>query len=113
MRTNPRTTSQSPTTIRRGCGRPPDPTGSPTGEERSEGTASAARHEPWQIFAPAVHSVQGPAALKNLGFQKLVKRDSGVYEDLRDGVLFSTKLSDDGRWMVLSLFEERVVPAPK
>ncbi len=35
-----------------------------------------------EIFAPAVHSVQGPAALKNLGFQKLVRRDSGVYEDV-------------------------------
>ena len=35
-----------------------------------------------QIFAPAVHSVRGPAELKNLGFSKLVKRDSGVYENL-------------------------------
>ena len=35
-----------------------------------------------QIFPTAIHSVQGPAALKNLGFQKLVRRDSGVYEDV-------------------------------
>ena len=35
-----------------------------------------------KIWAPAVQSVRGPAELKNLGFQKLVKRDSGVYENL-------------------------------
>ncbi|MEM9379889.1 MAG: zinc ribbon domain-containing protein [Planctomycetota bacterium] len=35
-----------------------------------------------RIFAPAVRSVRGPAELKNLGLTKLVKRDSGVYENV-------------------------------
>ena len=35
-----------------------------------------------QIFTPAVHSVKGPAALKNMGFKKLVRRDQGVYENV-------------------------------
>ena len=35
-----------------------------------------------KIFAPAVHLVRGPAELKNLGFKKLVKRDTGVYENV-------------------------------
>jgi len=35
-----------------------------------------------QIFAPGLQRVRGPAELKNLGFKKLVKRDTGVYEDV-------------------------------
>ncbi|MFK7741008.1 MAG: zinc ribbon domain-containing protein [Planctomycetota bacterium] len=35
-----------------------------------------------QIFAPAVQAVRGAAALKNLGFKKLVRRDKGVYENV-------------------------------
>lgn len=39
------------------------------------------------VHAPALSFPQGDSALKNLGFSKLVRRDSGVYENVtaRDG----------------------------
>ena len=39
------------------------------------------------VYAPALSFPQGDSALKSLGFSKLVRRDSGVYENVtaRDG----------------------------
>lgn len=39
------------------------------------------------VYPPALSFPQGDSALKNLGFSKLVRRDSGVYENVtaRDG----------------------------
>lgn len=39
------------------------------------------------VYAPALSFPKGNVALKNMGFSKLVRRDSGVYENVtaRDG----------------------------
>jgi len=34
------------------------------------------------VYAPALSFPKGDSALKNLGFSKLVRRDSGVYENV-------------------------------
>ena len=46
-----------------------------------EGTAEDAAVE-LVVYAPALSFPQGNSALKNLGFSKLVRRDSGVYENV-------------------------------
>ena len=44
------------------------------------------------ISPPAIAIATGNAALKNLGFTKLVKRDGGVYENV-------TKIGNESRYM--------------
>jgi predicted nucleic acid-binding Zn ribbon protein len=45
------------------------------------------------LFAPGVSSPAGNSKLKDMGFTKLVKRDSGVYENV-------TATSDESRYVV-------------
>jgi hypothetical protein len=44
------------------------------------------------LSAPAIAIPQGNAALKNMGFTKLVKRDTGVYENV-------TRTGSEARYM--------------
>ena len=45
-----------------------------------------------RLFAPGVNTPQGDSSLKNMGFTKLVKRDTGVYENV-------TRTGNESRYM--------------